>query len=94
MKPKLNAESIAALNSEELFGAINNLFPQDDPEIANNCLLRFFELIQEDIGTDSSTIDEEGRITVDMRVVEPHLFAKTMNALAMNTDLYFQCEAI
>ena len=94
MTPELTENNISQFSSEDLYAAINNLFPHDDAQIANNCLKRFYELIQEDIGTESSSIDEEGRITVDMRILEPHLFSKIMGALALNPDLFYQCELV
>lgn len=91
---ELTKENIALLTSEELYAVVNNLMVNDNPDIANWCLIRFYELISEDINTDASSIDEEGRITVDMRVLEPHLFSKIMGALSLNPDLYFQTENI
>lgn len=94
LKPNLTADNIAHLNSEELFAAVNNLYVGDDPLIGAAILNRLFELIQEDVGSESSTIDEEGRITVDMRILEPHLFAKIMGCISMNNDLFLACENI
>lgn len=94
MTPVLSHEKIQTFSSEELYACVNNLFPSDSKETAGSCLTKFFELIQKDLSSESAKIDDEGRITVDMRILEPHLFSKILAALAYNPELYLQTEEV
>ena len=94
LTPVLTEQNISKFSSEEIYATVNNLYPEDNSQIADWCLSRLFELIQEDIANESSKIDEEGRITVDMRIFEPHLFAKTLGAIALNQDFFMKSEQI
>jgi hypothetical protein len=65
MAPLLSDDQIQNFNSEELYACINNLFPSDKVETAGSCIAKLYDLIQKDVSSESTKIDEEGRITVD-----------------------------
>ena len=88
--PELSDQKIQGFSGEELYACIENLFPQDSTETAASCLKRLFELIQQDVSSESAAIDEDGRVTVTMRVLEPHLFSKIIAAMSYCPELFLR----
>jgi len=90
-------KDISQYSSEELYTIMSIFLPNQNFNtltLQQNFLNRFFELLQEDIESDSSLVNNDGVISVSKRIIEPHLFSKIVGGFSIYQHLFNGCEGI
>jgi hypothetical protein len=62
--------------------------------LQENMLNRFYQLLEEDLKTESAYLNEDGVLKVSKRIVEPHLFAKLVSGVSVFQQFFSGCENI
>lgn len=81
----ITQEDINNLNSEELYCLMSGFLTEANPNLANFCLLRFYDLIKEDLKDES--------YDTKMRVMECHMFSKIVGVIGFSKEPFMSAEA-
>lgn len=85
LQATLTQEDVNTLNSEELYCLMSGFLTEENSDLVNYCMLRFYDLIKEDLRDES--------YGADMRVMECHMFSKIIGVIGLTKEPFVSAEA-